>query len=671
MSDWWESRSWRQIQTNLREIDMLDIDAERVVADMRDFSANVLMINAAGIIASYPTQLPFHFQSPFLKGDSLQEIIAACHRADIRVNARTDFSKVRRPIYEQYPEWAYVSRKGEVVDYNGDVAVCINGEYQQKYALEIIRELLESHDFDGIFFNMGGFQTRDYSGNYYGPCHCANCQRRFGEMFGLELPAAEEMGNPVFRKYAAFKDRCLREHHEKVESFIRQLRPDICIANHRESRRGFIRQESNTAIERPLPHWQYSASDNTRWATSSFPQMVSSNTTVDFIDFPYRHAAVSPEQQRLRLAQNLANGGSLDFYLIGRLDNHEDRSGFAGVKEIFGYHAANEAQYADLRSCADVALLNGPHANQGEFRGWFRTLVENHFLFDTLMTEVALELPLEKYRALVAPDLQAVSDELAARIDRFVEGGGLLIASGRSGFRDEESELRSQPGFDCLGIERVKRVRTDARSSYLKWGDGEERWGSAETDLVFLDGPYVYADYGAAAQLHMKLIPPHNFGPPERCYYELVTDHPGFSVHPFGKGKAVYVPWLPGSLFHRQGYANTGDFCAVLLEEVAGVAPVGGELSPMVEVTLFEKGDGSDRLLHLVNGSGHFGTSFFAPVPMADLEVTVPCAQTPASVRTLRRGEECDFDWVDGALTVRILRLGLFEAIAIEAEAVG
>jgi len=68
MSDWWESRNWRLIQTNLRAI------------------------------------------------------IAACHRADIRVIARTDFSKVRQPLYEQHPEWAYLSPKGEIVDYNGDVA---------------------------------------------------------------------------------------------------------------------------------------------------------------------------------------------------------------------------------------------------------------------------------------------------------------------------------------------------------------------------------------------------------------------------------------------------------------------------------------------------------------------------------------------------------------------
>ena len=64
---WWQTRTWRLIQTNLREIDMLDISAEQVVADLQRFQANVLMINAAGIIASYPTQLPFHYQSSYLK----------------------------------------------------------------------------------------------------------------------------------------------------------------------------------------------------------------------------------------------------------------------------------------------------------------------------------------------------------------------------------------------------------------------------------------------------------------------------------------------------------------------------------------------------------------------------------------------------------------------------
>ena len=665
MADWWDSKMWRFIQTNLREIDMLDIDAERVVADMQAFKANVLMINAAGIIASYPTKLPYHFQSPFLKGDSLQTIIAACHRADIRVMARTDFSKVRYPIYEAYPEWASLTASGEIIEYNGDVQVCLNGGYQQEYALRIIEELLTTHDFDGIFFNMGGYQTRDYSGNYHGICHCANCERLFSEMFGLALPTAENHGDPTFRKYNLFKGRTLQAHHKKVYDFIHRLRPDICIANHREMRRGFNRMEANTAVDRSLPHWQYSASDNTKWAVSSYPEMVSSGTTVDFIDFPYRHVAVSPHQQALRLAQNLANGGALDYYLIGRLDNHEDRSGFEPIKGIYHYHAANEASYTDNRSKANIALLKSDRVSADAFKGWFRFLVESHFLFDTLTADAALDLAWNKYQAIVLPDVRPVSDELAARIDRFVEEGGTVIATSQSGFRDADDEPRSMPALKSLGITEIRRIRTDMRGSYFRLDDkqGFERF--SDTELIYMDGTYVYAAYASDVQPRFKLIPPHNFGPPERCYYTQVTAHPAFTVRPFGNGKAIYIPWEPGQLFHRQGYSNTSDFVADLLKGVAGLTPIGGNLSPMVEVTWFEKVDGSSQLVHLVNGSGHFGVSFYPPVKMVDLEIELPSPKSPKLVRSLVSGETCTFDWSDNLLTIQIPELRLFEAIEI------
>jgi hypothetical protein len=663
MPDWWQHRPWRLIQTNLREIDMLDIRAGRLLADLQSFQANVLMINAAGIIASYPTKLPFHFQSPYLKADSLQDILAACQAAGIRVIARTDFSKVRRPIHEQHPDWAYVSAQGRINEYNGDVQVCVNGDYQQRHCLEIIAELLDSHPFDGIFFNMAGYQTRDYSGNEYGPCHCANCRRLFHEMFAADLPVREDMTDPLWRKYCLFKQRTLQAHRRKLYNFIAARWPQICIANHRQFRRGFIRQESNTALDRPLPHWQYSASANTKWAVSSYPEMISSNATVDFIDFPCRHVAVSPHQQKLRLAQNLANGGALDYYLIGRLDNHEDRSGFAAVKEMFHYHAAHEDAYRRLRSLAEIALL---HVHNTEHAGWFRFLVENHFLFDAPTPEAAEELSLERYRALIVPDAQPLSDTLAERLDRFVAAGGTLIAAGRAGFCDEHFEPRPVPALNCLGIRRLTEVRANTRSTYFKLDDKRGFGRFADTDLIYMDGPYIAAEYAADAQKRFKMIPPHNFGPPERCYYTTITGEPCFVVHPFGQGKAIHIPWLPGRLFHRHGHTNTFDFAADLLAGVAGLTPLGGNLPPQVEVTLFEKQDGTHRLLHLVNATGHFGVSFYPPATLTDLTVTTPCPSRPASVTGLVSGRPCDFHWQHGQLTVIIARLELFEAIQIQ-----
>ncbi len=665
MTDWWMEKPWRQIQMNLRQIDMVDINAAQIVADLQAFKANVFMINAAGIIASYPTDLPFQTQSEYLQGDSLAQIIAACHAVDIRVIARTDFSKVRRPRYEKHPDWAYVSPSGQVIDYHGDIAVCLNGAYQQHYMFEIIAELLTKLPFDGIFFNMSGYQTRDYSGVYYGPCHCPNCQRRFQAMYGLTVPVKEDLEDERYRRYNQFKLTTLAEHRAKLYHFITERWPHIAVASLREFGRGFIRQESNTAIDRPLPHWQYSGSDNSKWASSSYPTMLSSNTTVDFIDFPYRHVTVSPHQQQLRLVQGLANGNALDWYLIGRIDNHEDRSGFAPIKAIFHYHAAHEESYAHLTSKASIALLNGAQANQNEFRGWFRCLVENHFLFDTLMEEVALELPWDKYAAIILPDYQPISERLAARLDQFVATGGTLIASGQSGFRDESYAPRRQPVLQTLGITGIETVRTDMRSAYFKFTDKQHFARFAEIDLLYSGDLYIYAGYAESAQPHMQLVAPHAFGPPERCYYTQVTDRPGYVVNQYHQGQAIYLPWLPGTLFHRQGYPNTSDFLADLLAGVAGLTPVQGNLSSMVEVTHFARTDGAYELVHLVNGSGHFGNSFFAPITMHDLTITVRCDRQPQSVKSLVNDMLYNYQWQDGALTIDIPHLGSFDALQI------
>ena len=335
MSYWWEGYPWRYIQTNLREIDMADIDAKQYVEELKKFDATIAMINTSGILASYPTELEFHTQSPYLTGSSLEEIISECHKAGIKVISRTDFSKIRRNVYESHPDWAYRTADGKIVDYNGNIHACVNGGFQKEYALKILEETLRCLDVDGIYFNMAGYITKDYSGNYYGICHCESCRRLFYERFGMDLPNCENKDDPVYQAYLQFKEDTVREHNEMICRFIHNLRPDILINFDIYTKpTGYIREESNTALDRGLPHWQYSASENTKWCKGSYPQMIPSNTSVDFIDFPLRHTAVSPAQQKLRLYQDLANGGGLDYYLIGRLDNHEDKSGYAAVQEV-------------------------------------------------------------------------------------------------------------------------------------------------------------------------------------------------------------------------------------------------------------------------------------------------------------------------------------------------
>ena len=673
MSQWWKDYDWRFIQTNLREIDMKDISAKRYVADLKSFNATITMINTSGIIASYKTKLPYHYQSPFLTGDSLQQIIAECHKEGIKVMARTDFSKVRRPIYEAHPDWAFVDVNGNIVDYQGDVHVCLNSDYQQKYALEIIRETLDELDVDGIFFNMGGYISFDYSFVSHGICQCQGCQKRFQEMYSLSLPKKVDIKDSTYRKYLLFKQRTSREYSEKVCKFIKSIRPDILI-NHDvfTEETGFIRQESNTALDRALPHWQYSGSENTKWVRGSYPAFISSNTTVDFIDFPSRHVAVAPYQQELRLYQNLANAGSLDYYLIGRLDNHEDRSGYEGIRRVFNFHKENEKYYMNLHADCDTVILTGEHwgghgaGDMAEFFGLYRVLTETHQLFDVMIMSRVKEIGLAKYKNVILPNIEYLDDQTAKILDDFVAAGNNLLATGNTSYGDNNYESREKPALTCLGI-TAKGVNRNVRGAYFTVEDKGVFTNFKDCDLVSVDGDYVYADYDCSVEQYLKLLPSQPFGPPERCYPIISqVNRPAVTINTFGKGHAIHIPWMSGRYFHRQGYTNTFWFIADVFQNLLGIQPVGGNIPPMVETTLLKSEDNTIRIFHLINNSGHSGNSFFEPVTLTDIKCMIPMVEAPNSLISLVDGKTPKFTWEEGCLTVLLDKLHRFEALLIK-----
>lgn len=117
----WYTRPFRIFQTNIREIDAgLDVDA--VADDVRDFGATAWLLNAAGLVTFYPSTLPFARPSAWLRerpsGDLIGDALEAAHARSLRLPARCDFSKLHRSIYEQHPDWFYVSPAGRPQVYN-------------------------------------------------------------------------------------------------------------------------------------------------------------------------------------------------------------------------------------------------------------------------------------------------------------------------------------------------------------------------------------------------------------------------------------------------------------------------------------------------------------------------------------------------------------------------
>ncbi len=661
---WW-LQPQRMIQTNLREIDA-DLDPDRLIADLKSFGATVLMFNTGGIVASYPSDLPFHYPNPYLKSDLVGEVLERCHANGIRYFARMDFSKANRAFYGEHPDWFYRTAAGTVVDYNGQLHTCVNGQYQSEHALAIVEEVLDRYPIDGIFFNMFGYQTWDYSRNYHGICHCDNCRRLFREKYGHDLPKKEDPSDPVYRLHQTFRRNATKERLDSIVSLIRSKRPDVAISGV-----DWIRQESNSSVDRPLPHWIYEACAQAKSIMDSWPKRAVANAAVHFLDIPYRHVSVPPYLTALRMAQNLASGAWIDFYCISTLDRQEDRLSFDLMKEIYHFHRDHaDEYYTGLEPAAKAAVLV---TGTTEYRGIFRMFVESHIPFDVLEPDSIKHGPpdlLDRYALIAAPDPSRLSQDHLAALDDYVQRGGRLLATGRlpvdgQGFaKPTEGSVQ----LDSLGVAVVREFRDDARAAYFKMSDRELFPSLAGVDITFLDEYYQHCDLRSGARPLLKFVPPCMYGPPEKCYYEEVTDEPGIVIHPYGQGVTAVFPWPVGTLYYKYSSVPHRLLFTDTVEQLLGVdRQLTSNASEMVMFTINKQPHKGGRLLlHLVNSSGHHGTAFHAPVPMENVEVALQLDQPCTRVRALKAGADLEFAASDGWCRFTIPSLDLFEAVSIE-----
>jgi hypothetical protein len=671
MANWWQETPIRLVQTNLREIDARR-DPKEIVREVRAFGANAILFSVGGIVSFYPSQLEYQTIVPYLRGDGtlahaplhrngadsaepIADFVGAAleeaHSLGLRFVARLDLSKCHKHVYESHPEWFFRRLDGQPQVYNGLYSTCVNGGYYRQYSFEIVGEILDRYDVDGVFFNMFGYKSYDYSGNYHGLCQCDNCQRRYREMYGRALPQAEDFSDPAYLDYVRFTEVTTDELTQAIADSIHR-KPNTALVNYQVRLADVVRSESNSAVDRPLPMWQFSGSDNVKRVRGTYPQKPSSNAAVYFVDIPYRFTSVSPHLTELRLAQDLAHGGDVDLYVLGTLQQ-QDRSALEPARQIFQFAAKHQDAYKGFSSLANVCLLYPAHtypygkSSQAAYRGMFRVLSEGHILFDSahdfILGSDGAEQFLERYKLLILPGAACLSDRQLAAIDGFVSQGGRLLATGETALYDGQGRPREEYGLASLGVDRVETIRPDMRSAYFRVHD-VQAMGQLDSELIFLDGPYLFTTLKQDATTSLTLVPPSTYGPPEKCFIDKVeSERPGIVWHAHGEGQTAYFPWNVDALYYRHSSPGHKD---VILSAVSNLQPerqLITDAGPQVEVALFSQGN--DRfVVNLVNLSGHHGTAFFAPVPMHEIEIRVLLPRPVQAARSLK---------LDRALTTR------------------
>lgn len=666
---WWNRAPYRLVQTNLREIDAT-MDVNAYVQSMVDASASIVLINVGGIVANYPTTLPYHFRNPFMKGDLVGDLINGLHAKGIRVIGRFDFSKINETLAAKKPEWLYVSTAGKHVNYNGQVHTCPNGGYQQEYGMEILREAITRYPLDGIFFNMIGYTTSDYSGNYYGICQCENCKKKFHDSTGHTLPVTADMNDPVFREYNAFKKTTADKLFKQIGNHIKTLNPKIMINTYADAGVDMIASESGAELT-PEYEWNYSATDNVKRVLGSYKDRSPGNLLIYFQAIGYRHVGTSPNMAKVWMLENMLHGAPLGFVVVGTLVNYEDRVFIPTLNDVYGFHKANEKLFTNLQAVNKIALIRG---TKDEYEGLIKLLSEEHIMYDIIDPSVigTTRVPrkLEEYEALILGDVSNMDDGLIAVLDNYVKNGGKILSTGFTSTKDALGKPVNSIRMQSFGVDPSFETFQRAKSTYLKISDldkaslGQQNFKDFSIMMLYSD--FLKCKPTGNAQGFMKFLPATRFGPPEKAYYtqDNLTDFPGLISNNYGRGKAVFIPWELGAQYHFKGhYMHRALFVSALQNLLKVERTVVTDASPLIEITHLANRNGAFEWLGMINHSGQIGGSLREPVTIYDTHIRFKPTKPVKDIRLMRAGTMITFKQADGWIECTVPELKDFEML--------
>lgn len=667
---WWNRAPYRLIQTNLREIDAT-MDTDAYVQSMVDGSATVVLLNIGGIVANYPTKLPYQFKNPYMKGDLVGELVTKLHAKGIKVIGRFDFSKLNETLAAKQPGWLYVGSNGQNVNYNGQVHTCPNGGYQQNISKEILTEAIEAYPLDGIFFNMIGYQTSDYSGNYYGICQCGNCKAKFKEKTGHNLPVKFEQGDPLAIEYSEFTKGTSEKLFNEIKDHIKALKPAMMINSYADAGVDMIAHESGAGLH-PGYEWNYSATDNVKRVLGSYKDRSPGNLLIYFQAIGYRHVGTSPNLAKVWMLENMLHGAPLGFVVIGTLVNYEDRVFIPTLNQVYGFHTTNEKLFTNVQSAGKVLLVRG---SRDEYMGLIKVLTEEHIMYDIMEPNMVGSdrnpRKLEDYSAIILGDVRNMSDSSVMKMDAYVQNGGRLIVTGFTSTNDQTGKQLNAIRLKSLGVAPQFEMFKRAQSTYLKVADTDKAVLGAQEFKDF-SIMMVYSDFAkvktadASAKGLMKFLPATRFGPPEKSYFtpDQITDFPGVVINTFGAGKAVYIPWLPGAQYDFKGNYMHRTLLISSLEKVSGVErTIVTDASPLIELSHLVNRNNAFEWIGMINHSGQIGGSFREPVTIANTNIKFKPQKKVKELRLMRANKQLPFRENNGWIECTVPELKDFEMV--------
>ncbi|GGV29383.1 hypothetical protein GCM10010182_60610 [Actinomadura cremea] len=657
------------------------MDVEAALDVIEDHGADTWLVNAGGIVAFYPTDLPFHVRNPFLagrpSGDLLGDAVTAAERRGVQVIARLDLSKVAAAVAAEHPEWLFRSATGEPQIYNALSSTCPAGAYYQERALEILDEILDRYAVGGFFVNWFNFNERDYSEVVHGICHCASCAERFAEFSdGRALPEAHETADlPLWLRYTA---ATLGELGRKYTDHVASRDRDLALILSKGA--PVLYCEGNNAF-RHMPGrelWPHATAEAVSAHMSSRPEAPLVLNAAAHVDSTYRMGAEQPEHVAQHLIQAIARGGNPSTYILGA-PGRLPMTSVSLARHVTRFHREQHGLYASLRPAATIALVRagagrGGHAARlgplEEFRGVYQSLQERHLPFDVLglrdLATMDIDGQLDRYRLIVLPDVGALGAEASRTLDAFVERGGNLLTTGGSGTTPEGGvELAASPAARRIGARMSgKEVWSTYATLHEQPHADENRFVGSVVPVYGSNARYVWKPGSDKSGSMLARAP---WGPPELSYGHAPSGDPAVASIRYGSGVSSMITWTVGRTYREFAKTEIREHLLSVVEPLADVR-VEASLPEQVELVLGRDDEG--HVVHLLNQTGVRRRSFGPHVPVGNGHLVLHHATGDESATSLVTRRKLSTRVEGRALVIDLPVIDLFDVISIRSATV-
>ena len=295
-----------------------------------------------------------------------------------------------------------------------------------------------------------------------------------------------------------------------------------------------------------------------------------------------------------------------------------------------------------------------------DYCGWIQILSENHIPFDLFSFTHS---NLKRYRTLIVPESGGIKAEDARLLDAYVKDGGKLLLSGRI-----------PNALTSLGRPVLKKTWPLRHSMYVRIRPEDKVElkvdGLKDFDLVHLRGDFHEYDPASGTDRMLRLIHDVMYGPPEKCYYNSVSDIPALLVHEYGNGIAASFPFQIGAMYREWGNLGHPMLAVGTLDNLLEArCRLKIESSPLVEATHRRDPKRRFEWIALYNHSGRLENSFHAPIPINDIEIILQSLKDVKTVRLLKDKQQLGFSVTkNGLVKVIIPELNHYEIVLFEYE---